>query len=247
MRYKENAVSENKGRINAFQTFGTLEGPGIRFVVFFQGCALRCAYCHNPETWNLQEGSLYTVDEVIAKALRCKPYFGDTGGITLSGGEPLLQSTFAAELLRAAKAKSLHTAICTAGSADLDGARAVLQYTDLVIADLKFSTDEDYAKYCKGNLQTVLRFLQLTEEMHRPLWIRQVIVPGINDKPADAGALCAIAKQFSNVEKIELLPFRKFCLEKYAEIGIPFPLQDTPEADDAVMHPLLDVLDKCGF
>ena len=100
-------------------------------------------------------------------------------------------------------------------------------------------------KYCKGNLQTVLRFLQLTEEMHRPLWIRQVIVPGINDKPADVGALCAIAKQFSNVEKVELLPFRKFCLEKYAEMGIPFPLQDIPEADDAVMRPLLDVLDKC--
>lgn len=240
-------MSDIKGRINAFQTFGTLEGPGIRFVVFFQGCALRCAYCHNPETWSMQDGSFYTVDEIIAKAMRCRPYFGDSGGITLSGGEPLLQSAFAAELLQAAKAQSLHTAICTAGSADLDGARAVLLHTDLVIADLKFTTDDAYMKYCRGNLQTALRFLQLTEEMHRPLWIRQVIVPGINDTPEDADALCVIAKQFSNVEKVELLPFRKFCLEKYADLGLPFPLQETPEADDKVMGPLLDVLGKCGF
>ena len=240
-------MSDIKGRINAFQTFGTLEGPGIRFVVFFQGCSLRCAYCHNPETWSLQDGDLYTVDEIIAKAMRCKPYFGSTGGITLSGGEPLLQSAFAAELLQAAKAQSLHTAICTAGSADLCGVRGVLEYTDLVIADLKFTTNDAYRKYCRGNLQTVLCFLQLTEEMHRPLWIRQVIVPGINDTPEDADALCGIAKGFSNVEKVELLPFRKFCLEKYAELGLPFPLQETPEADAGIMAPLLDILDKCGF
>lgn len=247
MRYKVIAVSENKGRINAFQTLGTLEGPGIRFVVFFQGCALRCAYCHNPETWSLQEGVFYSVDEIIEKAMRCKPYFGDSGGITLSGGEPLLQSAFAAELLQAAKAQSLHTAICTAGSADLCGARAVLAYTDLVIADLKFTTDDAYRKYCRGNLQTVLDFLQLTEKMCCPLWIRQVIVPGINDTPEDAAALCAVARRFSNVEKVELLPFRKFCLEKYANLGLSFPLQETPEADAGTMGPLLDVLGECGF
>lgn len=233
-----------QGRINSFQTLGTLEGPGIRFVVFFQGCPLRCAYCHNPETWDVQGGTVYTVEEVIAKAMRCQPYFGDTGGITLSGGEPLLQSTFAAKLLREAKARGIHTAICTAGTADLNRARAVLEHVDLVITDLKFTTDRDYARYCSGRLDTVLNFLRLTEQMHVPLWIRQVIVPTINDTPAAASALRDIAERFSNLEKLELLPFRKLCLEKYDNLGKPFPLQEVPEADDMVLAPLQKILDK---
>ncbi len=234
-----------QGRVNAFQTLGTLEGPGIRFVVFFQGCPLRCAYCHNPETWDTSGGTLYTPEQVLEKALRYKSYFGENGGITLSGGEPLLQSAFAAELLRKAKAAGLHTAICTAGTSDLDGARAVLACTDLVIADLKFTTEEAYHRYCGGNLKRVLNFLHLTQQMEIPLWIRQVIVPTINDTPASVAALQKMAARFSNLEKLELLPFRKLCLEKYDTLNIPFPLRSTPEADHAVMHPLWDVLDKC--
>lgn len=233
-----------QGRINSFQTLGTLEGPGIRFVVFFQGCPLRCAYCHNPETWDVQGGTVYTVKEVIAKAMRCQPYFGDTGGITLSGGEPLLQSAFAARLLREAKARGVHTAICTAGITNLAEARAVLEYVDLVITDLKFTTDRDYVKYCSGKLDTVLNFLRLTEQMRIPLWIRQVIVPTINDTPAAASALRDMAGRFSNLEKIELLPFRKLCLEKYDNLGKPFPLRGVPEADDTVLAPLQKILDK---
>lgn len=238
-------MSKIKGRISAFQTLGTLEGPGIRFVVFFQGCALRCAYCHNPETWDRQGGTLYTVDEIITKVMRCRPYFGETGGITLSGGEPLLQSDFAAELLGGAKERGLHTAICTAGTASLEEARAVLKHTDLVIADLKFTTDSDYVRYCRGNLNVVLDFLRLTEEMGVPLWIRQVVVPTVNDTPADVKALRDIAEPFSNLEKIELLPFRKFCLEKYDSLGRDFPLRDIPEADNTVIKALQDILDKC--
>ncbi len=234
-----------QGRINAFQTLGTLEGPGIRFVVFFQGCPLRCAYCHNPETWDASGGSLYTPGQVLEKALRYKPYFGENGGITLSGGEPLLQSAFAARLLQGAKKAGLHTAICTAGTSDLDGARAVLEYTDLVIADLKFTTQRDYARYCGGNLNRVLDFLRLTQEMGLPVWIRQVIVPTINDTPADVAALQKTAAQFSNLEKIELLPFRKLCLEKYDALQIPFPLRDIPEADKDTMQSLWNILDNC--
>ena len=214
-----------QGRINAFQTLGTLEGPGIRFVVFFQGCPLRCAYCHNPETWDMSGGTLYTSKEILEKALRYKSYFGENGGITLSGGEPLLQSAFAAELLRGAKAAGLHTAICTAGTSDLEGAQAVLEYTDLVIADLKFTTEEEYRQYCRGNLKRVLNFLHLTRQMGIPLWIRQVIVP--------------------NLERLELLPFRKLCLEKYDALNIPFPLQAIPEADQAAMQPLWDIVNNC--
>lgn len=234
-----------QGRINAFQTLGTLEGPGIRFVVFFQGCPLRCAYCHNPETWDMSGGTLYTSKGILEKALRYKSYFGENGGITLSGGEPLLQSAFAAELLRGAKAAGLHTAICTAGTSDLEGAQAVLEYTDLVIADLKFTTEEEYRQYCRGNLKRVLNFLHLTRQMGIPLWIRQVIVPTINDTPASAAALQKMAIQFSNLERLELLPFRKLCLEKYDALNIPFPLQAIPEADQAAMQPLWDIVNNC--
>lgn len=235
-----------QGRISAFQTLGTLEGPGIRFVVFFQGCPLRCAYCHNPETWDIRGGSVYTVEEVLARSMRCRPYFGDTGGITLSGGEPLLQSAFAAALLREAGEQGIHTAICTAGTADLESARRVLAHTDLVIADLKFTADEDYARYCGGKLDRVLDFLHLTEKMGLPLWIRQVIVPTINDTPAQVAALREMAGQFSNLEKIELLPFRKLCLEKYDNLKIPFPLREIPEADEKILAPLQKILEERG-
>ena len=234
-----------QGRINAFQTLGTLEGPGIRFVVFFQGCPLRCAYCHNPETWDTSGGTLYTPEQVLEKALRYKPYFGENGGITLSGGEPLLQSAFAARLLQGAKGAGLHTAICTAGTSDLVSARTVLEYTDLVIADLKFTSQKDYARYCGGNFHRVMDFLQLTQEMQIPLWIRQVVVPTINDTPAGAAALQKMAAQFSNLEKLELLPFRKLCLEKYEALHIPFPLQNIPEAGKETMQPLWDMLGNC--
>ena len=224
------------GAVHSFESMGCADGPGVRFIAFLQGCPLRCAYCHNPDTWTCKGNNLYTPQEVLDKALRYKPYFGNEGGITISGGEPLLQSEFLIELLKLCKENGLHTAIdtsCSAGEADWE---KVLNYTDLVIADLKFTTAEAYKKHCGGDLQTVLRFLEATEVAGTDLWIRHVVVPGLTDQ--DLPAIIKIATQFSNLKRIELLPFRKLCKSKYENLGIPFPLIDTPECDADLLESL---------
>ena len=221
-----------KGRVNSFQSMGAVDGPGIRFVVFLQGCPLCCAYCHNPDTWDRDGGDEYSVDEVLQKALRCRSYFGEQGGVTVSGGEPLLQWKFVSELFRRLKAEGIHTALDTSGIGSLDGARQVLEYTDLVLCDLKFPAEDEYEKYCKGSLRQVLSFLELTEKRNVPLWIRHVVVPGLTDSEESASEIVRLAGQYGNLEKVELLPFRKLCIPKYEALGIPFPLKDFKECTD---------------
>ena len=150
------------GSIHSFQSMGAVDGPGIRYVVFMQGCPLRCVYCHNPDTWSL-EGDKYSVDQVYQTIMRYKPYFGEEGGVTVSGGEPLLQWEFVSELFQKLKEKGIHTALDTSGIGNPDGAKEVLNYTDLVLCDLKFQTEEDYIEYCGGDIKEVLSFLKLTE------------------------------------------------------------------------------------
>ncbi len=225
------------GRINSFQSMGAVDGPGIRFVIFMQGCQLRCGYCHNPETWELSGGEEYTVEEVLRKAMRCRPYFGEKGGVTVSGGEPLLQWQFVAELFRSLKVEGIHTVLDTSGIGSPEGAEAVLQFTDLVLCDLKFSTEEDYRRYCKGSLDQVLSFLNRTEQMKIPLWIRHVVVPGLIP-PEKTQEIVKMATQFSNLQKFQPLPFKKLCLSKYEAMGIPFPLVDYPECTDKEIEDL---------
>ena len=227
-----------KGRIHSFQSLGAVDGPGIRFVVFMQGCPLRCAYCHNPDTWDPAAGDEYSVDEVVGKILRCKPYFGEEGGVTVSGGEPLMQQEFVISLFRRLKEEGFHTALDTSGIGRFDGAREVLNNTDLLLCDLKFSSEEEYKKYCGGSLIRVLRFLELTKELKIPLRIRHVVVPGLTDSEEHIGRIIEMAGQYSNLEKIELLPFRKICISKYEALGIPFPLADTEECPAAVIERL---------
>jgi pyruvate formate lyase activating enzyme len=221
-----------KGRINSFQSMGAVDGPGIRFVVFMQGCPLRCVYCHNPETWS-REGDKYSVDEVYQKIMRCRPYFGEEGGVTVSGGEPLLQWNFVSELFRRLKAEGIHTALDTSGTGSIEGAGEVLKDTDLVLCDLKFASEECYRQYCGGSLNQVLSFLELTEQMQVPLWIRHVVVPGLTDSKESLFRIADLAKQYSNLHKIELLPFRKLCTAKYDAMNIPFPLAYHQESPDS--------------
>ena len=233
-----------KGRISSFQSMGAVDGPGLRCVVFLQGCPLRCAYCHNPETWPLQGGEEVTVAELASKIERFRPYIQKDGGVTISGGEPLLQWEFVAELLQVLKEKGYHTALDTSGIGNLQGAEQVLQHTDLVITDLKFTDAEQFRSYCQGNVQQVYDFLALTAQMQIPLWIRQVIVPGLNDTKDDIAALKQAASRYPNLEKLELLPFRKLCESKYAALGIPFPLCDTPECAPDQVRALQEYLDQ---
>ena len=225
------------GRINSFQSMGAVDGPGIRFVIFMQGCPLRCVYCHNPDTWSFK-GEEFNVDDVFHKIQRFKSYFGEKGGVTVSGGEPLLQWEFVSELFRKLKREGIHTALDTSGIGNIGGAKVVLEATDLVLCDLKFSREEDYAQYCRGDIREVLSFLNLTEKMQIPLWIRHVVVPGLTDQKEQVRSIAKTARQFSNLEKLELLPFKKICTVKYESLGIPFPLAEYEECSDAAIEKL---------
>ena len=223
-----------EGRIHSFESMGCADGPGVRFVVFLQGCPLRCVYCHNPDTWDCKGGTLYTPEEVVQRALRYRSYFGERGGITLSGGEPLLQPEFTLELLKACKNAGLHTVLDTSGMAGEAYWKEILTYTDLVIADLKFATEEAYRANSGGSLAMLLRFLEAAKGT--PLWLRHVVVPGLTD--GDLPEILKLAGQFKNLERLELLPFRKLCLTKYRELGIPFPLEQTDECNGALLEKL---------
>ena len=225
------------GRVHSFQSMGAVDGPGVRFVVFLQGCPLRCAYCHNPDTWAPQGGEEYTPEAVCEKILRYRPYLKH-GGVTVSGGEPLLQAPFVAELFRLLRAEGIHTALDTSGIGNLEQARAVLAETALVLCDLKFADAPAYRAHCGASFDQVLQFLSLTEAMHVPLWVRHVVVPGLTDGPAQVREIARIAGRFSNLQKLELLPFRKLCAEKYERMGNPFPLKDTPEMGEESLREL---------
>lgn len=218
------------GKMHSFQSLGTVDGPGVRNVVFLQGCALRCPYCHNPDTWALQAGTSIEAADLLQRVLRYKPYFGQEGGVTVSGGEPLLQAAFVTEFFTLCKAHGISTTLDTAGTRLDEDVLRLLQVTDILLLDLKFSTDAQYRQFIGIPLATVLRFLEAANERKIRIILRQVIVPGINDAPEQIQALGDIATQFAQVEKIELLPFAKLCAEKYETMGISLPFQSYPAA-----------------
>ena len=228
-------MMEQTGVIHSFQSMGAVDGPGLRFVVFMQGCPLRCIYCHNPDTWGF-DGETYTVSRVVEKIRRFKPYFQHGGGVTVSGGEALIQWEFVADLFRVLQEEGIHTALDTSGVGNLKGAEQVLQHTDLVICDMKFPTEEAYKKYCKGSLAQVQSFLQLTQRMDVPLWIRHVVVPGMTDTEENVQQIVKLAQEYSNLQKIELLPFHNMCISKYEALGIEFPLKDCEPCSGAVIE-----------
>nr|WP_319488778.1 pyruvate formate-lyase-activating protein [uncultured Caproiciproducens sp.] len=230
-----------KGVVHSIQSLGAVDGPGLRCVVFMQGCSLRCAYCHNPDTWSTS-GQEHSVDEIFDKIMRFQPYFEKNGGVTVSGGEPLMQWEFVAELFRRLKAAGVHTALDTAGIGDINGVRTVLHSTDLVLCDLKFSGGDDYLHYSGGNMDQVTDFLKLTETMRVPLWIRHVVVPKLTDSRSHILKIASIAGEYSNLQRIELLPFRKLCSSKYDRMEIPFPLRDYDECPEEEIQNLYTLL-----
>ncbi len=229
------------GRVHSFQSMGAVDGPGLRCVVFMQGCPLRCVYCHNPDTHDFGGGEEFTVEQMVQKILRFKSYIKN-GGVTVSGGEPLMQIEFVTELFKKLKENGIHTALDTSGIGDLEKAKKLLEVTDLVLADVKFLDSDSYQKYAGANFTQVKAFLDLTKEMGTPLWIRQVIVPNINDSEENILNLLEYLKPYDNVQKIELLPFRKLCEPKYENLGIPFPLKDTPEMNQKDIEKLYELI-----
>ncbi len=219
------------GRIHSLQSLGAADGPGLRYIVFMQGCPYRCVYCHNPDTWATDGGEEYTVDAIIERVMRCRSYFGKEGGVTISGGEPLLQAAFVRELFAGLHERGIHCVLDSSMMLESEDARALICEADMILADVKFTDAERVSTYCGGSLAALERNLALAAEYDIPVITRTVIVPGLNDSEAELEALAAFTERYPNIIKCELLPFRKFCIEKYRAAGIPFPLEQTPEAD----------------
>lgn len=214
------------GRIHSFQSLGTVDGPGVRFVVFMQGCPLRCHCCHNPDTWDKNGGKLFSPQQVVDKVLRYKEYFGDKGGITISGGEPLLQPQFLREVFKLSHENNINTCLDTSGFTLNDNIKEVLSLTDRVLLDIKYTNDIDYKKFTGVSLNPVIEFLSYLEQVKVPVTIRQVIIPTINDTEENIEKLNSILKNYSCVDRVELLPFKKICQVKYDQMNIPFPFKD---------------------
>ena len=220
-----------EGRIHSFQSLGTVDGPGVRAVVFMQGCPLRCVFCHNPDTWDFDGGREITAEALAEKIRRLRSYFGKGGGLTVSGGEPLMQADFVAELFSICKSEGIHCALDTSGCIYNDSVERLLELTDLVMLDYKFTDGRAYESFCGCSQDAVESFLERLQQMGKRVWIRHVVVPGLTDGEDSVERIYALRERFSCIEKIELLPFRKLCIEKYKAMGIDFPLADTPEAD----------------
>lgn len=230
------------GRVHSIQSLGTLDGPGIRFVVFLQGCHLRCACCHNPDTWAMNEGTEYTAEEIVSRALRFREYFGTEGGITLSGGEPLLQAAFAAEVFERCHEAGINTCLDTSGAVWNADVKRLLMHTDRVLLDLKYTTDEMYRRYAGCGMGMPLKFLGELDKRQIPVTIRQVIIPTLNDTQQDLLALKELIRPYACVDGVELLPFRKLCETKYEAMKLDFPLKHLPEPSHEKMEELKKLL-----
>lgn len=220
-------------RIHSFESFGTVDGPGIRFVVFLQGCPFRCKYCHNPDTWEARGGTEKSAEEVAREALKYKRYFGREGGVTVSGGEPLLQIDFLIELFARLKAEGVNTCVDTSGATfspagDLKKFEKLLSLTDLFLLDIKHIDREAHVALTGRGNEAPLAFAKYLSEKGKPVWIRHVLVPGVTDEDGALNRLRAFLDTLSNVQKIEVLPYHTMGKIKYEKLGIPYPLGETP-------------------
>ena len=219
------------GHIHSTESFGAADGPGVRFIVFMQGCHMRCRYCHNPDTWKMDGGDEETPDEILKRALRFKPYWGKDGGITISGGEPLLQIDFVIELFKKAKELGINTCIDTAGNPFtkeepfFSKFEELMKYTDLLLLDLKEinpTRHKDLTGFDNSNIIEMAKYLS---EINKPVWIRHVLVPEHSDFDEDLDALGDFIDTLSNVDRVEILPYHTLGKFKWENLGIPYTLE----------------------
>ena len=218
------------GYIHSTESFGSVDGPGVRFVIFVAGCPMRCQFCHNPDTWNMQVGEQKSADELLAQALRYRSYWKDGGGITVSGGEPLLQIDFMIELFKKAKEKGINTTIDTSGAPFtreepfFGKFNELMKYTDLLLVDIKHIDDEQHKILTGHTNKNILDMVQYLSEIGKPVWIRHVLVPERSDKDEYLEKLYSFIKTLNNVEKVEVLPYHTFGEYKWKELGYDYPL-----------------------
>lgn len=245
-----------KGYIHSTESFGSVDGPGVRFIVFMQGCNMRCKYCHNPDTWDKNGGREVTADEVIKTALRYRTYWGKKGGITISGGEPLLQLEFVTELCKKCREQGISTVIDTAGKPFtreepfFSKFNELLNYTDLIMLDLKHIDSNDHKALTGFGNENILDLAQYLSEKNVPVWIRHVLVPGINDDDFSLNKLHKFIKTLKNVQRVEILPYHNLGEFKYEDLGIKYPLAGlrSPSKESiANAQRLLHITDYKGF
>lgn len=216
-------------QINQLESFGTVDGPGIRFVVFFQGCPMRCQFCHNPDTWQVGQGAQYqfTPQELLEEVLRYKSFIR-TGGVTASGGEPLVQAAFLREFFRLCREAGIHTCLDTSGAIWNEQARSVMDYTDLVMLDIKTLERELHKSYTGMSQDNNQRWMDYLQQLNKPTWIRHVIVPTITDDDTRLAELAHYIARYPCVERVELLGYHIMGEAKYQKMGIPYPLAGIP-------------------
>lgn len=227
------------GSIHSTENFGTVDGPGVRFIVFTQGCRMRCQFCHNPDTWKIGGGKERSTDDILAEALRYKTYWGKDGGITVSGGEPLLQMEFLIDLFKKAKAAGVHTTLDSCGKPFtreepfFSQFEELMKYTDLILFDIKHIDDEQHKVLTSLGNSNILEMAKYLSEINQPVWIRHVLVPQRTDYDEYLIRLSDFIKTLSNVQKVEVLPYHTMGLYKYQEMGIPYPLEgiETPTTE----------------
>ncbi len=219
------------GYVHSLESFGAADGPGVRYMIFMSGCAMRCQFCHNPDTWKVGAGTPYTADELLSKAMRYRSYWGSKGGITVSGGEPLLQIDFLLELFRKAKEKGIHTAIDTSGNPYTTKEpfyskwKELMKLTDLVLLDIKQIDEEEHRKLTGFSNENILALARELSDWKIPVWIRHVLVPGGSDRDEYLMRLADFLATLSNIERVDVLPYHTLGVFKWEKLGIPYPLE----------------------
>lgn len=219
------------GYVHSLESFGSVDGPGVRYVIFLSGCPMRCQFCHNPDTWNMEQGKPCTVEELLEKAIKYRTYWGSKGGITVSGGEPLLQIDFLLELFRKAKQMGIHTALDTSGNPFTEKEpffskwKELMQYTDLILLDIKHIDEEQHRILTGHSNQNILQMAGLLSDMGKPVWIRHVLVPQRNDRDEYLHRLADFIRKLKNVERVEVLPYHTLGTYKWEKLHLEYPLK----------------------
>lgn len=221
-------------KVSSYQSMGACDGPSLRTVVFLYGCPLRCAYCHNPETWTGEDFTLMTVEQLAKKIIRNKTYFKDGGGVTISGGEPLLHQKQLISLFEKMKEEGIHTCLDTSGSEKVTS--ELLDLTDLFLVDVKFLSGEEYQAHIKRDIfDSMVDLLEQTKENNKAIWIRHVLYPGLTDNKEYVTRLLDFLAPYTQIQRVDLLPFKSICTTKYERLGIPFPMADVKASPAAVI------------
>ena len=236
------------GYIHSIESFGTVDGPGLRFVVFFQGCPMRCRYCHNPDTWQPNTGTQMSAEEIMAKFRRNKSFYS-SGGITVTGGEPLLQIDFLTELFRLAKSEGVHTCIDTSGitynpdnAVYMQKLDKLMEYTDLVMLDIKHIDNEKHRSLTGHGNQNILAFVKYLDSKKITLWVRHVVVPTVTDDPVYWDKLGRFMATVSNIKALDVLPYHTMGVKKYDELGIEYPLKGIPPREKDLARQAREVI-----